>query len=69
MHALLGAGVSLHVIPDARLIYPRSGPISGYFYRHPDPPVPVYWLDDDIVPSIERAIENYRVLAESSVLA
>ncbi len=68
VHALLGVGVSLHVIPDARLVYPRNGPISGYFYRHPDPPVPVYWLDD-IVPSIERAIENYQSLAESSVLA
>jgi hypothetical protein len=30
--------------------------------------VPVYWLDD-IVPSIERAIENYQVLAQASVLA
>ena len=44
-------------IPAARLIYPRTGPIAGYFYRHPDPPVPVYWLGD-IVPTIERAIQN-----------
>jgi hypothetical protein len=44
--------VLMHEIPSARLIYPTDGPTSGYFYRHPDPSVPAYWLDD-IVPSIE----------------
>jgi hypothetical protein len=34
----------------------------------PDPHVPVYWLDD-IVPSIERAIENYQMLTQDSVFA
>ena len=32
---------------------------SGYFY-HSDPVVPVYWLTDEIGPSIERAIANYQ---------
>jgi hypothetical protein len=67
-HALQGVGIRLHIVPSARLVYPRNGPIAGYFYRHPDPPISVYWLDD-IMPSIERAIENYQVLAEGSVFA
>jgi hypothetical protein len=68
VRALQGVGVLMHEISSAQRIYPKDGPISGYFYRHFDPSVPVYWLED-IVPSIERAIENYQVLAESSVVA
>jgi hypothetical protein len=70
VNALVGVGVRLHMVPAARLIYPRTGPIAGYYYyhHHPDPPIPVYWLAD-IVPSIELAIENYRVLTQDSVFA
>jgi hypothetical protein len=68
VNALVGVGVRLHMVPAARLIYPRTGPIAGYYYHHSDPPIPVYWLAD-IVPSIEQAIENYRVLTQDSVFA
>jgi hypothetical protein len=61
-------GVHLRLVPAARLIYPRTGPIAGYYYHHPDPPIAVYWLGD-IVPSIEQAIETYRVLTQDSVFA
>ena len=44
MHALLGVGVRLHMIPSARLIYSRTGLLASYFYHHPDPPIPVYWI-------------------------
>jgi hypothetical protein len=68
VNALVGVGVRLHLVPSARLIYPQAGPIAGYYYHHPDPPIPVYWLGD-IVPSIEQAIETYRVLTQDSVFA
>jgi hypothetical protein len=29
------------MVPAARLIYPRTGPIAGYYYQHPDPPISV----------------------------
>ena len=59
LRALQGAGVALHEIQPASVIYPKDGPLSGYFY-HSDPVVPVYWLADEIGPSIERAIANYQ---------
>jgi hypothetical protein len=68
VRALQGIGVRMHEILSARLISPKNGPISGYFYRHPDPPIPVYWVEN-IVLSIEQAIENYQVLVESSIPA
>jgi hypothetical protein len=68
VNALIGVGVHLRLVPAARLIYPRTSPIAGYYYHHPDPPIAVYWLGD-IVPSIEQAIENYRVLTQDSVFA
>jgi hypothetical protein len=34
--------------------------MSGYCHHHPDPVVLVYWLTDEIVPSIERAIDRYQ---------
>ena len=57
--ALQGAGVALHEIQPACVTYPKDGPLSGYFY-HSDPVVPVYWLTDEIGPSIERAIARYQ---------
>jgi hypothetical protein len=68
VHALLGVGVGLHVIPSARLIYPRKRPDRRLLLLPPDPHVPVYWLDD-VVPSIERAIENYQMPTQDSVFA
>ena len=58
--ALQGLGVRLHDIEPAHLIYPENGPTSGYYHHHPDPVVPVYWLTDEIAPSIERAIAKYQ---------
>ena len=46
-------------IHPARLIYPSDGPVSGYYHRHPDPVVPVYWLAEEIAPSVEQAIAMY----------
>jgi len=58
LRALQGAGVALHEIHPASVVYPKDGPLSGYFY-HSDPVVPVYWLTDEIGPSVERAIARY----------
>lgn len=60
LRALQGAGVCLHEIHPARLIYPSDGPVSGYYHDHPDPVVPVYWLTDEIAPSVERAIAHHQ---------
>jgi hypothetical protein len=59
LRALQGAGVALHEIEPAVLVYPKDGPLSGYCY-HSDPLVPVYWLSDEIGPSVERAITRYQ---------
>jgi len=42
LRALHGAGVTLHDIQPASAIYPKDGPLSGYFY-HSDPVVLAYW--------------------------
>ena len=60
LRALQGLGVRLYEIHPARLIYPIDGPMSGYCHHHPDPVVLVYWLTDEIVPSIEQAIARYQ---------
>ena len=60
LRALQGAGVCLHEIHPARLIYPIDGMASGYYHRHPDPVVPVYWRAEEIGPSVERAIARYQ---------
>lgn len=57
--ALTGAGVLLHELAAARVIYPVDGPVSPYFYRHPDPVVPIYWLVEETAPTIEGAIARY----------
>jgi hypothetical protein len=59
LRVLQGLGVRLHEIQPARLIYPSEGPVSGYYY-HPDPVVPVYWLVEEIAPSVEHAIARYQ---------
>lgn len=60
LRVLQGLGVRLHEIQPARLVYPSDGPVGGYYHRHPDPVVPVYWLVDEIVPSVEHAIARYQ---------
>ena len=59
LRALQGRGVRLHQIKPARLIYLVNGPMSGYYHRHPDPVVPVWWRVDEIAPSVEQAITGY----------
>jgi hypothetical protein len=61
LRALLAAGLCLHEIPEARVVYPRDGILAGYFYRHPDPTVPVYWLAEEIVPSVRKAVVPHPV--------
>jgi N-acyl-L-homoserine lactone synthetase len=57
--ALVSAGVLLHELAAARVIYPVDGPVWPYFYRHPDPVVPIYWLVAETAPTIARAIARY----------
>jgi hypothetical protein len=59
LRALQGVGVALHEIEPATLVYPKDGPLAGYCY-HSGPLVPVYWLSDEIGPSVERAIARYQ---------
>jgi hypothetical protein len=56
LRALHAAGVALHEIQPASLVYPKDGPLCGY-YHETDPVVPV-WIAEEIGPSIERAIAN-----------
>ena len=56
---LTSAGVLLHELAAARVIYPAGGPVWPYFYCHPDPVVPIYWLVAETAPTIERAIARY----------
>lgn len=37
----------LHEIPGARLVYPRDGQFSAFFYQDTNPAVPVYYLHDE----------------------
>ena len=60
LRALHGAGLPFHELSPARLTYPRDGAMAGYFYRHPDPVIPVYWLADEIAPSVLQAIARYQ---------
>jgi N-acyl-L-homoserine lactone synthetase len=64
LRALKDLGVRLHEIQPARLIYPVNGPMSGYYHRHPDPVVPVWWRVEEIAPSVERAIAGYHEARE-----
>jgi hypothetical protein len=58
LRALQGLGVALHEIEPAAVVYPKDGPLAGYYY-HSGPVVPVYFTDT-IGPSIERAIARYQ---------
>jgi hypothetical protein len=60
LRGLRSLGLPLHEIPSDGVIYPPDGPVAGYFYRHPDPVVPVYWLIAKVIPSIRRAVARYR---------
>ena len=60
LRALQRLGMRLHEIEPARLIYPEDGPTAGYYHHHPDPVVPVYWLNDEIAPSVDQAIARYQ---------
>jgi hypothetical protein len=60
LRALHGAGVPFHELGPAQPSYPEDGPISGYFYRHPDPVTPVCWLADEIAPAVEQAFARHQ---------
>jgi hypothetical protein len=55
----LASELCLHEIRPARLIYPKDGPVSGYYHLHPDPVVPVWWRVDEIAASVEQVIALY----------
>ena len=69
LDGLQAAGVRLHEIADAKVIYPADGPLAAYFYRHPDPVAAAYWLDDDVIPSIEQAIARCHGRSTAPALA
>ena len=54
--ALRGVGLPLHEVPSSGCAYPRRGAMAGYFYGHPDPVLPVYWLGAEMVPAVRRAL-------------
>ena len=54
--ALRGVGLPFHELPASGCAYPRRGAMAGYFYGHPDPVLPVYWLGAEMVPAVERAL-------------
>jgi N-acyl-L-homoserine lactone synthetase len=58
LRALQGAGIALHEIQPAAVVYPKDGPLAGYYY-HSGPVVPVSFTDA-IGPSVERAIARYQ---------
>jgi len=60
LRGLRSLGLPLHEIPSAGVIYPPDGPVAGYFHRHPDPAVPVYWLAAEMIPAVRRVIARYR---------
>ena len=60
--ALVGAGVRMHELPHTGVTYPANGPLSGYF-QDPEAVVPVYWLADEIIPSVVEAMARYQDLA------
>ncbi len=68
LDALLAAGIALHEIDPATVVYPRDGVFAPYFYRHRDPVAPVYWLLEEIAPTVVRAIARY-VDGESRALS
>lgn len=59
LRALHGAGLPFHEIPGGELIYPRDGMLSGYYYDHPEPVAVAYWLVEEILSPLERALSRY----------
>ena len=49
----------LHEIQPAGSSTRTHGPVAGHYHRHPDPVVPVYWLVDEIAPSVDQAIASH----------
>jgi len=58
LRALQGLGVPLHEIQPAAVVYPKDGPLAGYYYDSGSV-APVYFTDT-IGPSIQRAIARYQ---------
>lgn len=57
LRALEAAGLRFHEIDCERVVYPRDGPVAGYFYAHPDPAALIYWFADEVGPAVRRALE------------
>jgi hypothetical protein len=60
LRALHIAGLPFHELAWSQLTYPHNGAMAGYFYRDPDPVVPVYWLAEEIAPAVARAIARHQ---------
>jgi hypothetical protein len=60
LRGLRSLGLPLYEISSEGVIYPLDGPVAGYFHRHPDPAVPVYWLVAAMIPAVRRVIVRYR---------
>jgi hypothetical protein len=64
LRVLRGAGVRVRDLRHQGVTYPKDGPLAGYFHRHPDPVVPVYFLGEEIVPSLVEALGRYEAASE-----
>ncbi len=53
--ALRGLGLPFYDLRHTGVTYPRHRALAGYFYHHPDPVVPVYWLVREMAPAVVRA--------------
>jgi hypothetical protein len=60
LRGLRSLGLPLHEIVSEGVIYPPDGPVAGYFHRHPDPAVPVYWLVPEMIQAVRRVVARYR---------
>ena len=60
LRALEASGLRFHEIDCERVVYPREGPVAGYFFAHPDPVALIYWFADEGAPAVQRVLELRR---------
>ena len=64
LRALEALGLRFHEIDCEQIVYPRDGPVAGYFFAHPDPAALIYWFADEVAPLVRRALELRRSTLE-----
>ncbi len=58
LRALEASGLRFHEIDCEQIVYPRDGPVAGYFFAHPEPVALIYWFADEVAPAVRRALSN-----------